>query len=267
MMTILDKIIAYKKRELAVISALTPARELENRKLFEREVFSLSESLLDKSKTGIIAEFKRKSPSKGIINSDASVVDVTSGFFREGASGVSVLTDNHFFGGSSADLSDARKNNRFPILRKDFIISEYQVVESKTIGADAILLIAAALKKDEIMDLAKLARSTGMEVLLEIHEPDELDMINQYINIIGVNNRNLKTFEVNTDISMNLADQIPQGFITISESGISLPQDIKKLKTAGYNGFLMGEKFMSAPDPVKAFSEFVKELMGTHDKN
>ena len=160
-MTILEKIIAYKKKELKVTSAITSAGELESRKFFERDVFSLSDSIFDKSKSGIIAEFKRKSPSKGIINSKASVNEVTTGYFREGASGISILTDSQFFGGSSADLSMARENTRFPILRKDFIIDEYQVIESKAIGADAILLIAAVLGKQDILNLARLARSLG----------------------------------------------------------------------------------------------------------
>jgi indole-3-glycerol phosphate synthase len=260
-MTILDKIIAHKKKELITIEAATSVGDLENRKLFKRQPVSLSEFLLNKSKTGIIAEFKRKSPSKGIINSEASVVEVTSGYFREGASGISILTDNKFFGGSSADLSLARENSVFPILRKDFITDEYQVIESKAIGADAILLIAAAHEKKGILKLAYLARSLGLEVILEIHEAKELDMVNQYVNIIGVNNRNLKTFEVNTDISEELADKIPVGFISISESGISSHEIIKKLKTSGYQGFLIGEKFMSASDPVKAFAEFVKHII------
>lgn len=260
-MTILEKIIACKKKELTKNAALISVRELEKRKLFNREVISLSESLLDKNKTGIIAEFKRKSPSKGIINSGASVAEVTSGYFREGASGVSVLTDNEFFAGSSDDLISARGNIFIPILRKDFIINEYQVIESKAIGADAILLIAAALGKTEILNLARVARSLGLEVLLEIHDPKELEMTNQYVNIIGVNNRNLKTFKVNTDTSEKLADKIPAGFIKISESGITSPEIIKKLRIAGFNGFLIGEKFMFTPDPVKAFSEFVKLII------
>jgi indole-3-glycerol phosphate synthase len=260
-MTILDKIIAHKKKELKSVAEVTPVRDLINSKMFKRETISLSAFLLDKSKTGIIAEFKRKSPSKGIINSDASVVDITSGYCRAGASGISILTESEFFGGSSADLSLARENILFPILRKDFIIDDYQVIESKAIGADAILLIAAVLDKPAILNLARLAHSFGLEVLLEIREPDELNSVNQYVNIIGVNNRNLKTFEVNTDISEKLSDKIPAGFIRISESGISSPQIIKKLKIAGYNGFLIGEKFMCTPDPVRAFSEFVNQII------
>jgi indole-3-glycerol phosphate synthase len=260
-MTILDKIIENKKKELAILARATSVRALENSSLFQREVISLSEFILSKNRTGIIAEYKRQSPSKGIINSVSKVGEVTSGYFSNGASGVSILTDTKFFGGSNADLLSVRETSNFPILRKDFIIDEYQVVESKSIGADAILLIAAVLGTKDILCLSELARSLGMEVLLEIHESSELDKVNPYITIIGVNNRSLKTFEVNTDISEELSENIPNGFIKISESGISSPVIIKKLKAAGYNGFLIGEKFMSTPDPVYAFSEFVKELI------
>jgi indole-3-glycerol phosphate synthase len=260
-MTILDRIIENKKRELAVLASAKSVKVLEKSSLFRREAISLSAFILAENRTGIIAEYKRQSPSKGIINSVSDVVEVTSGYFKAGASGVSILTDIEFFGGSNVDLLRARERSLFPILRKDFIIDEYQVVESKSIGADAILLIAAALGAKDILCLAELARSLGMEVLLEIHEPEELDKVNQYVNIIGVNNRNLKTFEVNTDISEKLAENIPTGFLKISESGISSPVIINKLKAAGYNGFLIGEKFMSTPDPVYAFSEFVKDII------
>jgi indole-3-glycerol phosphate synthase len=260
-MTILDEIIGNKTKELKMLKQMTGLRDLEKSSLFGRQVYSLSEFLMDKSKTGIIAEFKRRSPSKGIINSSSSVEKVISGYFSKGASGVSVLTDNKYFGGSTADLLNAREKSNFPLLRKDFIIDEYQVIESKSIGADVILIIAAALGKKEIFNLSRSARSIGLEVLLEVHGPDELKKVNQYINIIGVNNRNLKTFEVNTDISDKIADKIPQGLLKISESGISSPQVIKKLRVIGYNGFLIGEKFMCTPDPVKAFSEFVKDLI------
>jgi indole-3-glycerol phosphate synthase len=260
-MTILDRIIENKKRELAILASAKSVKVLEKSSLFRREAISLSAFILAENRTGIIAEYKRQSPSKGIINSLSDVVEVTSGYFKAGASGVSILTDIEFFGGSYADLLSARERSLFPILRKDFIIDEYQVVESKSLGADAILLIAAALGAKEILCFSELARSFGMEVLLEIHEPEELDKVNQYVNIIGVNNRNLKTFEVNTDLSEKLAENIPSGFLKISESGISSPVIIKKLKAAGYNGFLIGEKFMSTPDPVYAFSEFVKDII------
>jgi indole-3-glycerol phosphate synthase len=260
-MTILDVIIANKRKELATVKKNKTVNELESAVYFKREVISLSENLLDKSRTGIIAEFKRKSPSKGIINSDASVAEVTSGYFSEGASGVSILTDSKYFGGSANDLQLARENKLMPILRKDFIIDEYQIIEAKAYGADAILLIAAALPRREILKLSQLAHSLGLEVLLEIHKPGELDLVNQYVSIVGVNNRNLKTFDVNPDTSFEIADKIPSGFIKISESGLFSIHVIKRLKTAGYDGFLVGERFMSSPDPVKAFSEFVKELI------
>jgi indole-3-glycerol phosphate synthase len=260
-MTILDKIIENKKKEVNLFSSLTPIKDLEKSSLFQREIISLSTSLADKSKTGIIAEYKRKSPSKGILNSKASVVDVTTGYFREGASGVSILTDIQFFGGSTADLSHAREKSNSPILRKDFIISEYQVIESKSIGADAILLIASVLDKETILSLSELARSLGLEVILEIHDQAELAMVNQFINIIGVNNRNLKTFEVNTELSEKTAQKIPKGFLKISESGISSAAEIRKLRISGYDGFLIGGKFMCTSDPVKAFSEFIKDLI------
>jgi indole-3-glycerol phosphate synthase len=259
-MTILDKILKNKKREISRLINSVTVRDLEGSSLFEREVVSLSGSIIDKSKTGIIAEFKRKSPSKGIINSFSTVEKVTSGYSDGGASGLSVLTDSQFFGGSNEDLTSARSKSIIPILRKDFIIDEYQVLESKSIGADAILLIAAALDKNELLSFSRLARSLGMEVLLEIHEQSELEKISQYINIIGVNNRNLKTFEVNMENSELLAEKISSGFIKISESGISSSQVIRKLRAAGYDGFLIGEKFMSTADPVKAFSDFVKDL-------
>jgi indole-3-glycerol phosphate synthase len=259
-MTILEKIVENKKKELELLKKITSVSDLENSIFFRRKVISLSESLIDKSKTGIVAEFKRKSPSKGIINSTSQVGEVTSGYFTEGASGVSILTDTQFFGGSNADIIHVREKSFFPILRKDFIIDEYQVIESKSIGADVILLIAAILEEKEVVKLSALARSFGMEVLLEIHDPAELVKVNRYVNIIGVNNRNLKTFEVNTDISEILVDRIPDGFLKISESGITSVKTINKLRVSGYNGFLIGGKFMNTTDPVKEFSEFVKEL-------
>jgi indole-3-glycerol phosphate synthase len=260
-MNILGKIVEQKKKEVALLKADTSIRVLEGSRFFGRECISLSDSLLTTGRTGIIAEFKRRSPSLGIINPSSGVEEVTSGYFAEGASGVSVLTDFQHFGGSGADIISIRRNSLFPILRKDFIINEYQVVESKSIGADVILLIAAILSKKQILFLSRLARSLGLEVLLEIHEYEELGYLNCYTNIVGVNNRNLKTFEVNTNKSEELAAKIPEGFLKISESGISSAQTVKRLKSFGYNGFLIGGKFMSAPDPVIAFSDFVKEII------
>ncbi len=259
-MNILDDIVASKRKEIDFHISAKPLKELECSRYFERKTFSISQSIIDRNRTGIIAEFKRRSPSKGIINSKSLVGDVTSGYFNEGASAVSILTEEVYFGGSCEDLTGVRETASFPILRKDFTIDEYQVVESKSIGADAILIIAAILEKNEILRLSRLARSLELEVLMEVHEKAELDKANEYVNIIGVNNRDLKTFSVNTDISVSMARFIPSGFIKISESGISSAGEIKKLREAGFQGFLMGERFMASSNPVMAFSEFVKEI-------
>lgn len=258
-MDILKKIIAHKKKELAEAVKNTPVEKLRESLLFNREVLPLSDFIIDPSKTGIIAEFKRKSPSKGIINREPDIEKVAEGYCRYGASGISVLTDNEFFGGSNSDLSLARKVSKVPILRKDFIIDEYQIVEARSIGADAILLIAAALDKNRILQLARFARSINLQVLLELHNITEIDTVNEFVNIVGVNNRDLSTFRVDTNISIAMAEKIPQQFVKISESGITSPDVIRKLKEAGYNGFLIGGAFMESEDPVTAFSEFTKK--------
>jgi indole-3-glycerol phosphate synthase len=216
--------------------------------------------LLDSNKTSIIAEFKRKSPSKGILNATASVAEVTGGYNRSGASALSVLTDTEYFGGSVSDLSVARACNNLPVLRKDFVISEYQVFESKAIGADAVLLIAAVLESNRLRDLARLAQSLGLEVLMEVHNIEELDKVNGFVDVIGVNNRSLDTFVVDINTSLQLADKIPDDFVKISESGITSPEAITLLKDAGYQGFLIGERFMASPDPVRAFEGFVNSI-------
>ncbi|HPT21427.1 MAG TPA: indole-3-glycerol phosphate synthase TrpC [Bacteroidales bacterium] len=260
-MDILKKIIAYKKKELAEAVKNNPEENLRESPLFNREVLPLSDSILDSSKTGIIAEFKRKSPSKGIINSESDIERVAAGYCRCGASGISVLTDHKFFGGSSPDLSLARKASKVPILRKDFIIDEYQIVEARSIGADAILLIAAVLDKSRTLQLARFARSIDLQVLLELHNIAEIDTINEFVNIVGVNNRDLGTFRVDTDISIAMAEKIPQQYVKISESGITSPDVIRRLKEAGYNGFLIGGAFMESEDPVTSFSEFTKKIV------
>lgn len=264
-MTILDKIISQKRIAVDVAKEKNPAKKLEESNYFKRTTLLLTDFIVNPNKTGIIAEFKRKSPSKGIINSDAGIEEVTTGYFRSGASALSILTDNEFFGGTAADLSRARELNPIPILRKDFIIDEYQIIEAKAIGADAILLIAAALTKDQTKDLARFAQSLQLQVLLEVHNAHELDHLNEYVNIAGVNNRDLKTFSVDTDISVRLVNEIPSEFLKISESGISSPLTIKMLRSYGYQGFLIGEFFMRTPDPALAFSDFVKLTMFDND--
>ena len=260
-MTILDKIVARKKTEVARAKNRTSYIELEESDFFARECYSFKDFLLDPQRTGIIAEFKRRSPSKGIINDKVSVKTVTNAYAAAGASALSVLTDRNFFMGKKADLVAARKANTIPVLRKDFMIDEYQIIEAKSLGADIILLIAAILTPAEIQKFSSLAKSLGLNVLLEVHNLEELERsINPNLDAIGVNNRNLADFTVSVETSYQLAPHIPAEFLKISESAISNPETIKQLKIAGFNGFLIGENFMKQEDPGKAIREFVAEL-------
>ena len=262
-MTILDQIVQKKKKEVAAAKMITSYIHLEEREMFEREPLSFKEFLLDPARTGIIAEYKRKSPSKGIINDQVRVKDVTQAYAAAGASALSVLSDRHFFGGAKRDVLEARKFNDIPILRKDFMIDEYQIIEAKTLGADIILLIAAILTPAEIKQFAALAKSIGLNTLLEVHNLEELERsLGDNLDAIGVNNRNLADFSVSVDTSFQLAEHIPDGVMKISESAISNTHVINLLKEAGYNGFLIGENFMRQPDPGLAMEEFVKELRG-----
>ncbi|HRN55209.1 MAG TPA: indole-3-glycerol phosphate synthase TrpC [Agriterribacter sp.] len=258
-MNILETIIEQKKIEVAARKQQTPVAVLEQMEWFSKPVLSLRKFLTDETKTGIIAEFKRKSPSKGWINAKADPVVVTTAYAQHGASGLSVLTDGDFFGGSLDDLIKARAN-AIPVLRKDFMVDDYQVVEAKAVGADVILLIAANLTPAEVKLLAATAKNLGLEVLLEIHNEEELEHICDEVDIVGVNNRNLKTFEVRIDTSVYLGGLIPADKIKISESGISDVKTIKELKENGYKGFLIGENFMKTPDPAIAFAAFVEQL-------
>ena len=260
-MSILDKIVEHKRKEIASAKQLVSYAELEQSEFFGRETFCFRESLLHPERTGIIAEFKRRSPSKGIINDKVSVKDVTTGYASAGASALSVLTDKDFFMGEKADILEARRNNAIPILRKDFMIDEYQVLEAKAWGADIILLIAAILTPAEIHQLASQAKSLGLNVLLEVHNLEELQRsIDPNLDAIGVNNRNLADFTVSVETSFKLAEHIPAEFLKISESAISNTDTIKELKKAGYNGFLIGENFMKQADPGLAMREFVGGL-------
>jgi indole-3-glycerol phosphate synthase len=258
-MNILETIIENKKQEVSSRKQEKPIAFLEQQDYFNRKIFSLKQFLLDETKTGIIAEFKRRSPSKGIINSTAGVEEVTRAYTDNGASCLSVLTDSYFFGGSTEDLVKARVNN-IPILRKDFIIDEYQVTEAKAMGADVILLIAACLGPQDVKRLATFANGIGLEVLLELHEEKELEHICDETVCIGINNRNLKTFEVDIERSLRMAEKIPENKIKIAESGINNIETIGIFKHAGFRGFLIGENFMKAPDPTIAFADFVKQL-------
>lgn len=258
-MNILDKIVAHKRIEVESQQSKVKIKELKDSQFFSRQTLSLRQSLSDENKTGIIAEFKRKSPSKGIINADADVIEVTNAYSTFGASGLSVLTDENFFGGNKEDLIKARVNNT-PILRKDFMIDAYQFYEAKSIGADVILLIAACLSVQQVKEFAALSKELNLEVLLEIHNEEELEHICDDVDFVGVNNRNLKTFEVDIDTSLQLFPHIPKEKLAITESGISNTDTIVTLKQAGFKGFLIGENFMKQTDPTIAFADFVTEL-------
>ena len=259
-MDILSKIVADKNKEVDLKKSLISSRQLETSVLFGRETFSLA-TALQNSKTGIIAEHKRRSPSKGTINQNTNVGQVAKGYQNAGVCGMSVLTDIKYFGGSLEDLQLARACVDMPLLRKEFIINEYQIIEAKASGADVILLIAAILSKEEIKAFSELAKSLGLDVLLEVHNENELHKsIMPSLDMLGVNNRNLKTFEVSLETSKSLSKLIPDDFIKVSESGISSIDAIKDLKQYGYQGFLIGENFMKTKNPGKSASEFIKKL-------
>jgi len=260
-MNILEEIIAYKKEEIEQRKQLYPVKLLEKSIHFEAPVVSLKKYLLREDKYGIIAEIKRRSPSKGLINSHVSIERTSIGYMQAGASALSILTDEKYFGGSNEDLKLARKFNFCPILRKEFIVDEYQLIEAKSIGADAILLIAAAQEPDQIQHLSKKAHFLGLEVLMEIHNEEELqNNIHDSVDIIGVNNRDLKTFTTDLNTSVSLSEKIPSDYVKISESGIHDPEDIIYLKKYGFQGFLMGEHFMKQSRPEKGCAEFISRL-------
>jgi indole-3-glycerol phosphate synthase len=259
-MNILDKIITDKHREVILKKSIIPVSQLETSVLFGRKTVSLSENLRNSS-SGIIAEHKRRSPSKPNINNSFSVEEVVKGYADAGVCGISVLTDGKYFGGSLDDLLLARASVNIPLLRKEFIVDEYQILEAKAHGADLILLIAAVLTRDEIKSLSEFAKSLNLEVLLEVHNLEELQKsIMPSLDMIGVNNRNLKTFEVSLDFSKELASEIPNEFVKISESGISSIEAINELKPYGYKGFLIGENFMKTDNAGESAKEFIEKL-------
>lgn len=260
-MNILDKIVIRKKEEVVEAKQKVSIADLEANPNFNRTPLVFKNFLLDEKRTGIISEFKRRSPSKGLINGTADVAEVTQAYNLAGASALSVLTDTDFFGGKAEDLFQARSFNQIPILRKDFMIDEYQILEAKAWGADIILLIASILTPQQIVDFGKLAKSLGLNVLLEVHDLTELEKsICPHLDAIGVNNRNLGDFTVNIQTSFDLANKIPNEFLKISESAIDNPQVIKELKAVGYNGFLIGENFMKTDNPGQAIKDFVAQL-------
>lgn len=259
-MDILSKIVKDKYKEVDLKKSLIPIKQLEASGLFSRETFSLVNALRN-SKTGIIAEHKRRSPSKGTINQNTNIGQVAKGYQNAGVCGMSVLTDIKYFGGSLEDLQLARASVDMPLLRKEFIISEYQIIEAKANGADTVLLIAAVLSKEEIKTFSELAKSLNLDVLLEVHNEEELHKsIMPSLDMLGVNNRNLKTFEVSLGTSKSLSKLIPDDFVKISESGLSSIEAIQDLKQYGYQGFLIGENFMKTDNPGKSAMEFIQNL-------
>ncbi len=264
MANILETICRKKHHELIRSKEVLPPRELylEVDRLMEKNETprrSLAEAL-KRSTTGIIAEFKRKSPSLGWIKADFGPNDVIPGYQQNGASAISILTDGPYFGGRKDFISMVRSQISIPILRKDFILDEYQVFEAKNIGADAILLIASCLSQEKCRQLAYRAQDLELEVLLEVHEECELEYINDGVTAVGVNNRDLKVFKTDIGTSCRLGPLIPNGFIRVSESGLSNPDIVRQLRQYGFEGFLMGERFMKENDPAKALGEFIRQL-------
>ena len=259
-MNILEKIVADKQFEVELRKKLIPIEQLENSVLFDKTPISLVNRLKE-SASGIIAEHKRRSPSKSVINQDLNVFDVAKGYEKAGVCGISVLTDGKYFGGSLDDLLTARASCKLPLLRKEFIIDPYQIIEAKAYGADVILLIAAILSKEELMAYSELAKSLELEVLLEVHNEQELKKsLHETVDMIGVNNRNLKTFEVSLETSKALSALIPDDFVKVSESGISSVAAIKELQPYGYKGFLIGENFMKTENAGESAKQFIEEL-------
>ncbi|MDE5429594.1 indole-3-glycerol phosphate synthase TrpC [Elizabethkingia meningoseptica] len=257
-MNILDKIVAQKKLEVEAAKKVLSVEELQNNKLFSRTTFSLKESVQNRS--GIIAEFKRQSPSKGIISTIQNPLSVVSAYEKNGASGISILTDKEFFGGSKEDILAVRDHIDIPILRKDFMVDAYQFYEAKAMGADVVLLIAACLSPQQVSEFTALAHLLHLEVLLEIHTEEELLHFNTDIDLVGINNRNLKDFKVDLQHSVNLKNLLPAGTLSVAESGIYSTEDFVYLKEKGFDAFLMGEYFMKDENPGQKFEAFITDL-------
>lgn len=259
-MNILDTIVEKKRSEVLARKQHKALNELLHSDHYSRTPISLTNSLKQGNSSGIIAEFKRRSPSKGMINAQADVIEVATAYQEAGAAAISILTDESFFGGSDNDLISARPHLHIPILRKEFIIDQYQVHEAKAIGADLILLIAACLTPAEVIELSTLAKSIGLEVLLELHDEDEIGHICDSVDLVGINNRSLKTFDVNIERSLMMASQIPEGKLKVAESGIDDPAQVRLFSQNGYNAFLIGENFMKSTDPGLALRQFIEKI-------
>lgn len=259
-MSILSDIVAVKQKEIEERRSLYPIKLLERSLYFDTPVVSLRKYILRSDRNGIIAEIKRRSPAAGTINAYVDVEQTSIGYMQAGASALSILTDTTFFGGSSDDLTIARRFNFCPILRKDFILDEYQIVESKSIGADAVLLIAAILETERLQRLFDFARSLGLEVVVEIHSDTDLAKWPAEADLVGINSRDLRTFDVSMESAIRLCAQIGRNSVCIAESGIRRPEDVLCLRDAGFRGFLIGETFMRHARPEWACREFIDRL-------
>lgn len=261
-MHILEKIVQHKRKEIAAAKAMTAVSALELSQHFQRTCNSYVAAISQAESSGVIAEFKRKSPSRSNINMDADLASVTKGYVNGGANAISILTDEHFFGGSDEYLKTTRINlPDTPLLRKEFIIDEYQVIKAKSIGADIILLICEILTAEEVERLSSLARSLGMEVLLEMHSADQIEKYCDHVTMVGVNNRDLRTFEVDFDRSKKLFDQLPKSVPKVAESGLSEASTCAMLYQYGFRGFLIGEQFMKQEQPGVACGEFINDFL------
>ena len=264
MQDILQEIVAHKRIELqqqkAIIPPATLYANVEQLLADNPQPRRSMRESLAASASGIIAEFKRKSPSKGWIKEEGKPDVIPASYSENGASAVSILTDEKYFGGILRYVRIARPTVSCPILRKDFIVDEYQLYQAKMVGADAVLLIAADLTQEECSTLAKKAHELGLETLLEVHSEPELEYVRENIDMVGVNNRNLGTFHTDVANSYRLASLLPKDYVLVSESGISNPQTVRELREAGFRGFLIGETFMKTPNPGKALADFIAQV-------
>ncbi|OAV46043.1 indole-3-glycerol phosphate synthase TrpC [Lewinella sp. 4G2] len=264
-MSILERINKYKALEVERRRERTPLEALMDTAGYQRAPVSLSKALRDSDDFGIIAEFKRKSPSQSDINVAADPAHITAAYQQAGATGISCLTDTEFFGAAPTDIDVVRQTVTLPLIRKDFTVDRYQIHEAKAMGADAILLIAASLSAGQIDEFSAEANEMGLEVLCEVHNEAEAAKISPEVNIVGVNNRNLKDFSVSIATSLQLAELLPPSIVRISESGIDDPQSVVKLRQAGYEGFLIGTHFMGQPDPGAALAQFIADVRRIED--
>lgn len=262
MADILEEIVAWKRREVQIMKEMQPTKKLQ--RIIEEQTFYKRPPIADalrKSTTGIIAEFKRKSPSLGWINEDAKPSDIPFAYQQNGAAAISILTDNRYFGGDDEYIKEARMSGvRIPVLYKNFIIDEHQLLQARLAGASTVLLIAACLNFYECKRLLQAAHAIGLEVLLEMHDEDELDYAELEPDLYGINNRSLGTFTTDVETSFRLADLLPINAVKISESGISNPDTVRQLREVGYQGFLIGETFMKQEDPGAALADFIAAI-------